>query len=84
MVRVHRQRRATDAAPTLRPEDLHSGAQISQILFAQACLKTTMAIQPAKNIWVAAGDGDLSRVRELVEHHGLSPNVPDAFTYTPM
>ncbi|KAF8269556.1 ankyrin repeat-containing domain protein [Lactarius quietus] len=32
-----------------------------------------------KNIWVAAGDGDLSRVRVT-----LSPNVPDSFTYTPM
>jgi len=37
-----------------------------------------------KNIWVAAGDGDLSRVRELIEHQSLSPNVPDLFTYTPM
>ncbi|KAI0279736.1 ankyrin repeat-containing domain protein [Russula aff. rugulosa BPL654] len=37
-----------------------------------------------KNIWVAAGDGDLSRVRELIEHHSISPNVPDSFTYTPM
>lgn len=39
---------------------------------------------PDKNIWVAAGDGDLSRVRELIEHHSISPNVPDSFTYTPM
>jgi len=37
-----------------------------------------------KNIWVAAGDGDLSRVRELIEHESVSPNVPDSFTYTPM
>jgi len=37
-----------------------------------------------KNIWVAAGDGDLSRVRELIEHEFISPNVPDLFTYTPM
>ncbi|KAI0001495.1 ankyrin [Russula compacta] len=37
-----------------------------------------------KNIWVAAGDGDLSRVRELIEHQSISPNVPDSFTYTPM
>ncbi|RDB25523.1 hypothetical protein Hypma_006508 [Hypsizygus marmoreus] len=37
-----------------------------------------------KNIWVAAGDGDLARVRELVEQQSLSPNIPDPFTYTPM
>ncbi|TDL19957.1 ankyrin [Rickenella mellea] len=37
-----------------------------------------------KNIWIAAGDGDLERVRELVEQHGISSNAPDQFTYTPM
>jgi len=37
-----------------------------------------------KNIWVAASDGDLQRVQYLIEHEGLSPNVPDANTYTPM
>ncbi|KAF8639413.1 hypothetical protein AX17_001504 [Amanita inopinata Kibby_2008] len=37
-----------------------------------------------KNIWVAAGDGDLARVRELVELHTTSPNVPDENTYTPI
>jgi len=37
-----------------------------------------------KNIWVAAGDGDLERVMELVEGQSLSPNVPDPNTYTPM
>ncbi|KAI9512049.1 ankyrin [Russula earlei] len=41
-----------------------------------------------KNIWVAAGDGDLSRVRvsSLSASHfiPISPNVPDSFTYTPM
>ncbi|KAI0264493.1 ankyrin repeat-containing domain protein [Gloeopeniophorella convolvens] len=35
-----------------------------------------------KNIWVAAGDGDLDRVRELIQP--ISPNAPDPFTYTPM
>ncbi|GJE96613.1 ankyrin repeat domain-containing protein [Phanerochaete sordida] len=40
-------------------------------------------VQPEKNIWVAAGDGDLERVQELVQQ-GLSPNVPDPNTYTPM
>ncbi|KAF8557422.1 ankyrin [Imleria badia] len=37
-----------------------------------------------KNIWVAAADGDLRRIQELVEHQAISPNVPDSFTYTPM
>ncbi|KAI0783579.1 ankyrin repeat-containing domain protein [Abortiporus biennis] len=41
-------------------------------------------VQPEKNIWVAAGDGDLERVRELIEHHSYGPNVPDENTYTPM
>lgn len=37
-----------------------------------------------KNIWIAAGDGDLLRVQELVEQQSISPNAPDPFTYTPM
>lgn len=41
-------------------------------------------IPQEKNIWVAAGDGDLNRVQELVERQAISPNAPDAFTYTPM
>ncbi|EJU04843.1 ankyrin, partial [Dacryopinax primogenitus] len=32
-----------------------------------------------KNIWVAAGDGDLERVQI-----GIAPNAPDQYTYTPM
>ncbi|KIP05027.1 hypothetical protein PHLGIDRAFT_129141 [Phlebiopsis gigantea 11061_1 CR5-6] len=40
-------------------------------------------VQPERNIWVAAGDGDLARVQELIGQ-GLSPNVPDPNTYTPM
>ncbi|PLW17730.1 hypothetical protein PCANC_09075 [Puccinia coronata f. sp. avenae] len=36
-----------------------------------------------KNIWVAAGDGDLERVRELV-NAGLSPTVADENSYTPL
>ncbi|PBL03682.1 ankyrin [Armillaria gallica] len=35
------------------------------------------------NIWIAAGDGDLGRVEELVLA-GTLPNIPDEFTYTPM
>lgn len=37
-----------------------------------------------KNIWVAAGEGDLERVRHLIEVEGLSPIVPDQWTYTPL
>jgi hypothetical protein len=37
-----------------------------------------------KNIWVAAGEGDLERVRHLVEVEGLSPVSPDQWTYTPL
>nr|GAT60799.1 ankyrin [Mycena chlorophos] len=36
------------------------------------------------NVWVAAGDGDLERVRHLVEVESVNPNAPDEFTYTPM
>lgn len=37
-----------------------------------------------KNIWVAASDGDLQRVQYLIEQEGVSPNIPDPHTYTPM
>lgn len=36
-----------------------------------------------KNIWVAASDGDLDRVKELVES-GISPMIADENTYTPL
>ncbi|KAF8573665.1 ankyrin [Ramaria rubella] len=42
------------------------------------------SVQPQKNIWVAAGEGDIDRVKELIENESLSPNVPDPYTYTPM
>lgn len=35
------------------------------------------------NIWVAASDGNLGRVAELLAS-GLSPNVKDENSYTPM
>ncbi|KAG8747303.1 hypothetical protein FRC10_001482 [Ceratobasidium sp. 414] len=39
----------------------------------------------SKNIWIAAGDGDLARVKEFIEEQGMSPNVPDdVIGYTPM
>ncbi|KAF8753318.1 Ankyrin repeats (many copies) [Rhizoctonia solani] len=30
-----------------------------------------------KNIWLAAGDGDLERVKALIEEQGVSPNAAD-------
>ncbi|KAH9945241.1 ankyrin [Epithele typhae] len=41
-------------------------------------------VQHDKNIWVAAGDGDIERVRMLRTFTATSPNVPDQNTYTPM
>ncbi|KAI5481680.1 hypothetical protein MNV49_002906 [Pseudohyphozyma bogoriensis] len=35
------------------------------------------------NIWLAAGEGNLARVTELVES-GMSPSIPDENTYTPL
>ncbi|KAJ1307643.1 hypothetical protein OPQ81_001737 [Rhizoctonia solani] len=38
-----------------------------------------------KNIWIAAGDGDLDRVKALIEEQGVSPNAADdVIGYTPM
>lgn len=37
-----------------------------------------------KNIWIAAGEGDLDRVKECVDHEGISPVAADEFTYTPL
>jgi len=37
-----------------------------------------------KNIWVAAADGDISRLTQLVDHQSFSPNIPDPYSYTPM
>ncbi|KDN44193.1 hypothetical protein RSAG8_05666, partial [Rhizoctonia solani AG-8 WAC10335] len=38
-----------------------------------------------KNIWIAAGDGDLERVKMLVEEQGVSANAADdVIGYTPM
>ncbi|MCO5549553.1 hypothetical protein L7F22_003025 [Adiantum nelumboides] len=37
-----------------------------------------------KNIWLAAGEGDLERVRHLVEVEHISPIAADQFTYTPL
>ncbi|EPQ31739.1 uncharacterized protein PFL1_01071 [Pseudozyma flocculosa PF-1] len=37
-----------------------------------------------KNIWIAAGEGDLERVKYLVDERGISPTAADEFTYTPL
>ncbi|KDN52113.1 ankyrin [Tilletiaria anomala UBC 951] len=38
----------------------------------------------SSNIWEAAGEGDLARVKYLVDEQGMSPSVADQFTYTPL
>lgn len=52
---------------------------------------TSTNIRPAaatssapKNIWIAAGEGDLARVKECVDVEGISPVAADEFTYTPL
>lgn len=37
-----------------------------------------------KNIWIAAGEGDLDRVKHCIEVEGISPTAADEFTYTPL
>ncbi|UZJ53941.1 hypothetical protein CBS101457_003261 [Exobasidium rhododendri] len=46
--------------------------------------QSAVASSSQKNIWVAAGEGDIERVRHLVEVEGLSPISPDQWTYTPL
>ncbi|TFY60682.1 hypothetical protein EVJ58_g4986 [Rhodofomes roseus] len=41
-------------------------------------------VQYEKNIWVAAGDGDLERVRELIEGQGGDVNITDDDGDTPL
>jgi len=36
-----------------------------------------------ENIWISASDGDLKRVKELIES-GTSVNVQDEFGYAPL
>ncbi|KAI5982029.1 ankyrin repeat-containing domain protein [Pisolithus marmoratus] len=59
----------------LAPSEIHSTAPPMPV---------QRRVPQEKNIWVAAGDGDLLRVQELVERQSISPNAPDPFTYTPM
>lgn len=42
------------------------------------------AASAAKNIWIAAGEGDFERVKECVDLEGISPIAADEFTYTPL
>lgn len=42
------------------------------------------ASSAGKNIWIAAGEGDLERVKECVDVEGTSPIAADEFTYTPL
>ncbi|KAI8870613.1 ankyrin, partial [Ramicandelaber brevisporus] len=38
----------------------------------------------ADNIWIRASDGDLERVKHLVEVEGIAPDAGDSFGYTPV
>ncbi|KAI0635658.1 ankyrin [Trametes polyzona] len=59
-------------------------AYMRELSLTNSIMPVPTTVQHEKNIWVAAGDGDLERVRELIEVHSMSPNVPDPNTYTPM
>ncbi|PWZ01016.1 ankyrin [Testicularia cyperi] len=37
-----------------------------------------------KNVWIAAGEGDLQRVQECIDQEGIAPTAADEFTYTPL
>lgn len=45
--------------------------------------KTNTFYDDKPNIWIAASDGDLSRVAELLQS-GASVNAQDEFGYTPL
>lgn len=81
VVRVHR--RQASAAARLS-ETLPSPLRGSDLPDPVCHRLPPATMKQQKNIWVAAGDGDLERVRELIEHQGDSPNARDPFTYTPM
>lgn len=51
---------------------------------ADALSSASASSTSGSNIWEAAGEGDLERVKYWVEQHGLSVIVPDQFTYTPI
>jgi len=40
-------------------------------------------LSEGENIWTAASDGDIDRVRELIES-GMSPNAQDEAGYSPL
>lgn len=44
----------------------------------------TAGTSASKNIWIAAGEGDLDRVKACVDSEGISPTAADEFTYTPL
>ena len=41
-------------------------------------------VREGPNIWIAAGDGDLDRVKLLLEHGGVTPTSADFSKYTPI
>lgn len=57
----------------------------NSFLLLERPLQPPLSEMLSKNIWVAAGDGDLARVQILLESDAsLTPNIPDDNTYTPM
>ena len=42
------------------------------------------SVSEGANIWIAASDGDLGRVRFLLEHGDVVPTSADAARYTPI
>ena len=49
-----------------------------------ASAPASAAASSSKNIWIAAGEGDLERVKDCVDREGISPTAADEFTYTPL
>ncbi|WFD40460.1 uncharacterized protein MJAP1_003446 [Malassezia japonica] len=41
-------------------------------------------VREGPNVWIAAGDGDLDRVKLLLEHGGVTPTSADFSKYTPI
>jgi hypothetical protein len=42
------------------------------------------SLSGGENIWVACGDGDLTRTKFLIEEIGISVNAQDEYGYSPL
>ena len=65
------------AAAALRPEaqciDRHSATHCKMPVAVPNREEIQRRIAGGANVWIAAGDGDIERVRFLMEHDGRSP-----------